>query len=130
MTRLQSSSRRKGYFLQCDLSYQCVHLIHATFQCFVGFCFCFFVLLLLFFFFNFLSPPFFILLILLFLLLFLLFILLFLLLVLPPPPSGHSTTYNLLVGTNCGKVMAYTIDMPAPKYRESRSPIVMPISEP
>lgn len=41
--------------------------------------------------------------------------------------AGHSSTYSLLVGTNCGQLMAYTIDMPAPKHRENRSPIIMPI---
>lgn len=35
----------------------------------------------------------------------------------------------VLVGTNQGGVLAYTIDMPANKHRDSRSPIIMPIGE-
>jgi lethal(2) giant larvae protein len=42
--------------------------------------------------------------------------------------AGHSSSYyGLLVGTNCGRLLTYTIDMPAPKHREARSPIVMPV---
>ncbi|CAI8051354.1 LLGL scribble cell polarity complex component 2 [Geodia barretti] len=41
--------------------------------------------------------------------------------------AGHSSWYGLLVGTNCGRLLTYTIDMPAPKHREARSPIVMPV---
>jgi lethal(2) giant larvae protein len=41
--------------------------------------------------------------------------------------AGHSSTYSLLVGTNCGQLLTYTVDMPAPKHRQNRSPIVMPI---
>ena len=36
---------------------------------------------------------------------------------------------SLLVGTNQGGIMAYTIDIPSAKQRESKSPIVMPIGE-
>ncbi len=36
---------------------------------------------------------------------------------------------SLLVGTNQGGIMAYTIDIPGAKQRDSKSPIVMPIGE-
>lgn len=42
---------------------------------------------------------------------------------------GHATTPCLLVGTNQGGIMAYTIDMPTEKHRDSKSPIVMPIGK-
>lgn len=49
-----------------------------------------------------------------------------------PTPSqlpGHSSVHSLLVGTNQGSVLAYTIDIPSAKNRATRSPIVMPIGK-
>ena len=36
---------------------------------------------------------------------------------------------GVLVSTNQGGVMGFTLDMPAAKYRDSRSPIMMPIGK-
>ena len=43
--------------------------------------------------------------------------------------SGHSKVHSVLVGTNQGSVLGYTIDMPSAKHRDTRSPIIMPIGE-
>lgn len=43
--------------------------------------------------------------------------------------TGHAVVPCLLVGTNQGGIQAFTIDMPADKHRESKSPIVMPIGK-
>lgn len=42
---------------------------------------------------------------------------------------GHSLVYGVVIGTNQGGVLAYSIDMPPNKHRENKSPILMPIGE-
>ena len=46
-----------------------------------------------------------------------------------PQLLGHSSVHSLLVGTNQGSVLAFTIDIPSAKHRATRSPIVMPIGK-
>ena len=36
---------------------------------------------------------------------------------------------SVLVGTNQGGVLAYSIDMPPNKHRDTKSPIIMPIGK-
>ncbi len=45
----------------------------------------------------------------------------------PSPLTGHSRVYSILVGTNQGSVLGYSVDMPSGRHRDTRSPIVMPI---
>ena len=42
---------------------------------------------------------------------------------------GHAVVPSLLIGTNQGGLLAYTIDLPSEKHKDSRSPIVMPIGK-
>lgn len=42
---------------------------------------------------------------------------------------GHSRVHSILVGTNQGSVLGYTVDMPSGRHRDTRSPIVMPIGQ-
>ncbi len=43
--------------------------------------------------------------------------------------QGHAVVPSILVGTNQGGIMAYSIDIPNAKQRDTKSPIVMPIGE-
>lgn len=43
--------------------------------------------------------------------------------------TGHSLVHSVLIGTNQGGVLAYSVDVPSSKHRESRSPILMPIGK-
>ena len=45
------------------------------------------------------------------------------------PVAGNSSIHGVLVGTNQGGVLGFTLDMPSAKHRETRSPIIMPIGE-
>ena len=45
------------------------------------------------------------------------------------PFPGHSKVHSILVGTNQGSVLGYTVDMPSGRHRDTRSPIVMPVGE-
>ncbi len=47
----------------------------------------------------------------------------------PLPLTGHSRVYSVLVGTNQGSVLGYSVDMPSGRHRDSRSPIIMPIGD-
>ena len=49
--------------------------------------------------------------------------------ILIPVCIGHSSIPCVLVGTNQGGVLAFSIDMPANKNRASKSPIIMPVGE-
>ena len=42
---------------------------------------------------------------------------------------GHALVCSVVVGTNQGGVMAYSIDVPSSKHRNSKSPILMPIGK-
>lgn len=45
----------------------------------------------------------------------------------PTHVSGSSLVHGLLVGTNQGAVLGFTVDPPQQKHRQTRSPIVMPV---
>ena len=43
--------------------------------------------------------------------------------------AGHSLMLSLLVGTNQGGVLAYSIEVPSSRHRESKSPFLMPVGK-
>ena len=47
----------------------------------------------------------------------------------PTHMTGSSLTHGLLVGTNQGAVLGYMVDIPKPKDRSTRSPVVVQIGE-
>ena len=47
----------------------------------------------------------------------------------PTHISGSSLVNGLLVGTNQGSVLGFTIDIPQGKSREARVPVIMPVGE-
>lgn len=47
----------------------------------------------------------------------------------PTHVGGSSLVHGLLVGTNQGAVLGFTVDMPTSKQRGQRSPVIMPIGK-
>ena len=47
----------------------------------------------------------------------------------PTHISGSSLLHGLLVGTNQGAILGFTVDMPQERQRRVRSPIIMPVGK-